>query len=148
VTRSAIVAMAAGLSALAAWEATLRRQSVGAHWSVGLVIVAAGAAAFLAGRHRQERAIPVWVGGAVRSVARWREVPLRWRLGVAVWVILIMAVIGWDLNSFVHQAHDLPTLSRLFGVVTGHEVGRGLVFAAWLGAGWYLVTGRRRPVAR
>jgi len=63
---------------------------------------------------------------------------------VVVWVLLVLAVIGWDLNSFAHQAHDLPTLSYLIGRVTRWRWGRGTFFAAWLALGVGLAAGRRR----
>lgn len=60
---------------------------------------------------------------------------------------LALATIGWDLNSFLHELHSLPTLSRLVGDVTRHRWGRGLTFGAWVALGAYLAAGWRRPHA-
>jgi len=38
--------------------------------------------------------------------------------------------------SSPRDAH--PTLSSLLNVLTGHEVLRGLLFTAWLAAGWWM----------
>ncbi len=63
-----------------------------------------------------------------------------------MWIAVIFAVVGWDLNSFIHQAHDLPTLSYEIGRITRYAWGRAVVFALWLLAGSALVAGRRsRP---
>jgi hypothetical protein len=53
----------------------------------------------------------------------------------------VLAVVGWDLNSFAHQAHDLPTLSYYTGRITRFAWGRALVFAAWLAAGVGIAVG-------
>jgi hypothetical protein len=138
------------LAALAAWEAMQARQTATANWGVVTVAVAAVVAAVVAGWGRQPMRSRAWLASAARAGGEWRRTPL-FSAGVVVWVLLILAVIGWDLNSFAHQAHDLPTLSYEFGRVTRHEWGRGLVFAAWLAAGVGLATGslvRERKAGR
>jgi hypothetical protein len=122
------------LAALSAWEGTLWRQSAAAHWSVGLSIAAVVVLAVVLGRGRQAEGSGAWLSGAARAVAGWRRTPSL-TTGVAVWAVLIAAVVGWDLTSFVHQSHELPTLSYQFGRVTRWHWGRALVFAAWLAAG-------------
>jgi hypothetical protein len=140
---AAAVIGAAGLCALAAWEGTLSRQSAAAHWSVGAGIAAALALAVVAGRGRQAAASRRWLTHAVRAVGgRWPRPG--YATGIAVWVVLILAVIGWDLNSFAHQARDLPTLSYEFGRVTRWHWGRALVFAGWAALGVLLAAGRLR----
>lgn len=153
----AAVIAGATLAALSGWEATLSRYSTTAHWGVLAVIAAAVLGALAAGRGRQRRRSGDWAGAAVRALrgraagdtgrgpAAGRS---RWSIlaaGVAVWIGLAAAAIGWDLYSFLVQSHQLPTLSRLFGDVTDHSWGRGLVFAAWAALGSYLAVGWRRP---
>jgi hypothetical protein len=131
------------LVTLALWEGTLSRQSAAAHWSVAVVAIVTVAAVLIAGWGRQQMGSGTWLTGAVRAIGRWRRTPL-FAAGIAVWALLVLTVIGWDLNSFVHQAHDLPTLSYYFGRVTRWWWGRALVFAVWLAAGVGLVAGWRR----
>lgn len=145
---TAIVALA-----LAAWEGTIGQGSATAHVSVLAVIALAIVTATLAGRGRQQATSADWVRRG--AGAMWGDVtgtsrrPRTRVFGTLAWIVLVAATIGWDLTSFVHQAHDLPTLSRVVGDVTRHEWGRALVFAAWLALGAYLsVGGRRRCRAR
>ena len=133
-----------GLAALSAWQGTLFRDSAAAHWSVGGAIAVAIVGAGVAGLRRQRTPSRAWLTGAARAAAGYRSRPAAEVAGVVVWVVLILAVIGWDLNSFVHQSHYLPTLSRLIGNVTRFEWGRGLVFAVWVGIGAYVAFGWRR----
>jgi hypothetical protein len=105
-----------------------------------VAIVATFTAALIAGQGRQRSTTRQWIDGTRRG---WQgSAPAYWA-GVVVWVVLLAAVVGWDLNSFVHQAHDLPTLSREIGRVTRYRAGRTIVFAAWLAAGLSLALGRR-----
>lgn len=135
----------AGCAGLAAWQGTLGRQSSAAHWSVAMLIALGGATAWIAGARRQRLRSRAWAGSAWRAVGEWRRRPPVAVAGVAGWVVLAAAAIGWDLNSFIHQSHDLPTLSHFIGFVTGVPAGRGLLFAAWLALGGYLALGWRRP---
>jgi hypothetical protein len=137
----------AALVALAAWEGTLDRQSAAAHWSVAAVIAAAIVVTVVAGRSHQRTTSRVWLASSWRSAASWRERPV-YAAGVGVWVVVVLAVVGWDVTSFVAQAHDLPTLSYFVGRVTRYEWGRAAVFAAWLAVGGYLAVGWRRGRAR
>lgn len=141
-------------AALAAWEGTVERLSLPSRSSVGALIGVAVVGAAVAGRSRQRATTSGWARGAldaaVRAVAGRGTRPGRLAVaGLLGWTTLVLATIGWDLNSFVHQVQSLPTLSRLFGDVTREAWGRGLVFAAWLGLGAYLAAGwRRRGAAR
>lgn len=145
-------ALAVAALALAAWQGTLVQSATAAHWSLLAVIAVALVVAVVTGRRRQREASSDWLrrrtGDALRDLVRTdRAVPIATVAGAAIWVVLVAATIGWDLNSFVHQAPDLPTLSRLVGAVTRHDWGRALVFALWLALGAYLAVGGRRRVA-
>lgn len=152
IARSKALALAAVavLVAFAAWEGLQSRQSAAAHWSVGVAIVLGAASVVVAGRGRQPTTSGAWLASAARAARRWRRDP-RYAAGVAVWTLLFLAVVGWDMNSFIHEVHDLPTLSYLVGRVTRFEWGRALLCAVWLAAGVGLVSGclvrRRRPRA-
>jgi hypothetical protein len=137
---------AAAVAALSwsVWEGGRSQSSGAAHWSVLATIALVLAAAVGFGRHRQAATASQWVGGPFhlrRSVA---EEPAT-ALGATVWTALVLATIGWDLYSFARERHDLPTLSRLFGDLTGHWAGRSAVFALWLALGIALAIGWRRP---
>jgi hypothetical protein len=144
-------ALRLALVALVIWEGTLGRNSSAAHWSVGIVIGLVLAGAVVAGRGRQRTGTRRWAGDAVRvaeGVLTGRDRrPMAQVVGTVVWVVLIAATIGWDMYSFFHQAHDLPTLSRLFGDVTDHVWGRIVVFGGWLALGGYLAAGWRKPLS-
>lgn len=122
------------LAALSVWEGMQWRQSSAAHWSVALTIVAVVVVALVLGRGRQAERSGTWCSAGARAVAGWRRT-LRLSASVAVWTLLLAAIVAWDLTSFVHQSHDLPTLSYEIGRVTRWHWGRALVFALWLAAG-------------
>ncbi|MGO9456031.1 MAG: hypothetical protein ACLP62_03135 [Acidimicrobiales bacterium] len=107
---------------------------------MGVTIVVVALATLIAGRGRQRATTGAWLTDAGRAVVGWRARP-GYAAGVAVWAVLLVAVVGWDLNSFAHQAHDLPTLSYLVGRVTRFTWGRALVYAAWLAAGAGIAVG-------
>ena len=135
--------LAAAAVGLSSWQAQLSRDSPGAHWTVALVVLAAIATAMVLGQRRQRQTMRAWVTGALRAVRAWRSHPTSAIISVLMWTVVIGGVIGWDLVSFVEQSHALPTLSYFIGHVTRYAVGRGLLFAAWLGVGAYLVSARR-----
>jgi hypothetical protein len=139
----AYAALAALFLALSAWQAELSRDSSDAHWCVALLIVAGFGAALVLGRGRQNQTTRRWVARNVHLVRTWRTRPRSAVVSGLVWAVLIGAVVAWDLVSFVFQSHDLPTLSYFIGHVTRDAVGRGLLFAAWLGVGAYLASARR-----
>lgn len=134
--------------AFAGWEGTLSRTAPAAHWSVLATIACALIVAAAAGRHLQRKSSGVWLrdglGAIAGDVTRRTRRPAPLVAGVAIWTALILAGIGWDLYSFSKEVQYLPTLSRLFGDVTGHDWGRALVFACWLALGAYLAVGWRR----
>jgi hypothetical protein len=139
----AYAVLAALLLALSAWQAQLSRDSSGAHWSVALLVVAAFGAAFVLGRGRQYQTTRSWVARNFHFVRTWRTQSRSVVVSARVWAVLIGGVVAWDLVSFVLQSHALPTLSYFIGHVTRYAVGRGLLFAAWLGVGAYLVSAQR-----
>jgi hypothetical protein len=135
--------LAALLLALSAWQAPLSRQSSAAHWSVALIIVTVFGAALALGWGRQYQTTRRWVARNLHFVRTWRAQSRSVVVAALVWAVLIGGVAVWDLVSFVFQSPALPTLSYFIGHVTRHAVGRGLLFAAWLGVGAYLLSGRR-----
>jgi hypothetical protein len=54
---------------------------------------------------------------------------------VTIWVLVALAVVGWDVASFVAQSHNLPTFSYLAGRITRWPWGRASVLATWLAVG-------------
>lgn len=136
----------AAVVAFVAWEGLQGRFSAASHTSILVVVGAVLLLALAAGRGRQRKKTRAWARDAVRTL---RRVPDAWRTrpaalaGAAVWILVIVATIGWDAASFMEQERSLPTLSRIFGAVTDHEWGRAVVFAAWLALGLYLALGWR-----
>lgn len=58
------------------------------------------------------------------------------RAGIGVWLILAVAVAGWELASFVqHPRAEHPTLSSLANDVLRHHPLRALAMVAWLTLG-------------
>jgi hypothetical protein len=106
---------------------------------IGLAITAA----VLFGAGRQAVTSRAWVRGPFALSRHLDEDPAQ-SLAATVWTVLLVAVIGWDLNSFVHQSHALPTLSSIFGHLTSTHAGRAIVFAAWLLLGAAIAVGWRR----
>jgi hypothetical protein len=137
-----VAALAAAL-AFAWWEGGLRQSQVPAHVGVLVVIGLGFATALVAGRRRQAIGTAAWVRGPLAVRRHLAEDPAG-TLGALVWIVLVLAAIGWDLNSFVHQSHDLPTLSSIFGHLTSTRGGRATVVALWLALGAALATGWRR----
>jgi hypothetical protein len=124
----------AALAVLAAWEGHQSEASAAAHRSVALVVLGVAIATVAVGHGRQRTTSVAWLIDAAHATGNWRARPL-YAAGVVVWAVLLLAVVGWDLNSFVHQAHDLPTLSYYVGRVTRHTWGRAALFGVWLAAG-------------
>ena len=146
--RIAYALLAAGAVAMSSWQAQLSRDSPGAHWAVALVVLAAFATTIALGRRRQRQTARTWVTGTLRAVRAWRSQPNSAIVSVFMWTLLIGGIIGWDLVSFVGQSQALPTLSYFIGHVTRYRIGRGLVFALWLGVGAYVVAGYRSAAPR
>jgi len=133
---------------LSSWQAQLSRDSPGAHWGVALLVLGAVGTAIAIGRRRQRQAARTWVAGTMRTIRAWRSQPTSAIVSVLMWTIVIGGVIGWDLVSFAEQSHTLPTLSYFIGHVTRYRIGRGVVFALWLGVGAYIVAGYRAEAPR
>ncbi len=134
----AYAVLVAGALALSTWQAHLSRHSPAARWSVAIVVVVTLGVALALGRGRQSDSTRRWVARNVLFVRTWRIQSRSDVVSALVWTALIVGVVVWDLVSFVFQTHALPTLSYFIGHVTRYPLGRGLLFAAWLGIGAYL----------
>ncbi len=137
------VAIAGGV-ALSAWQAGQSRDAGATHWTVLLTVAVALLGALALGRGRQRQTVRAWLAVTAGALGAWRARPRVAVGSVVVWTALAVAVVGWDLVSFIHQSHDLPTLSYYVGRVTRYPAGRGACFAVWLGLGAFLAVGGRR----
>jgi hypothetical protein len=142
------VLLVSGAIALSAWQAQLTRDASAAHWSVALLVVAAIVTAIVLGRGRQRQTARAWVTGNVRAARAWRSQPSAALVSAMVWTVLILGAVAWDLTSFIVHSPRVPTLSYFVGHVTRYDVGRGLLFALWLGAGSYIVSAWRSKAPR
>ncbi len=142
-SRALGIGLIAAAAAFAWWEGGLRQSSPAAHWGILAAIAVGLVTALVAGRGRQAVTSADWARGPVALRRHYAEDPAT-TLGAVVWVVLILAAIGWDLNSFVHQSHNLPTLSSIFGHLTSTRGGRAAMVALWLALGAALATGWRR----
>jgi hypothetical protein len=124
------------------------RDDPGARWIVAVLIGAAFGAAAVLGDDRQRQTGVAWLSDNARWVRQWRGHPRAQLVAVVVWTVLIITAVGWDLVSFVVQAHAYPTLSYYIGRETRSPAGRGLCFALWLGLGGYLAAGWRAGARR
>jgi hypothetical protein len=140
--------LAAGAVWLCVWEAGISRDSEGAHRSVALLVLAGLLTAVVLGRGRQHLTSRQWIARNARGIRRWRTRSSPAIAAAVIWAVLIAAVVGWDIVSFIYQAHALPTLSFFIGHVTRYRIGRGLVFALWLGTGGYLAVGWRAKASQ
>ena len=139
----AYAVLGAGAIALSTWQAHLSRSSSAAHWSVAILVAVAFGAAVALGRGRQRERTRPWLARNLLFIRTWRTQSRAAVVAALVWTILIAGVVVWDLVSFVCQSHSLPTLSYVIGHVTRYPLGRGLLFAAWLGIGATLVSAQR-----
>jgi hypothetical protein len=78
------------------------------------------------------------------AVASLRHRPRQEVLAVGTWVALCLAIVAWDLVSFVAQSHDLPTASYFIGHVTRYRAGRAALATAWVALGAALALANRR----
>jgi len=138
------VALVAAAAAFSWWEGGLHQYSTAAHSGILAAIALTLASALVAGVGRQATTTGAWLRGPLPIRRHLVEAPGA-TVAVLVWIVLLLAVIGWDLNSFVHQRHDLPTLSSIFGHLTSSRGGRAAVVALWLTLGAALAVGWRRP---
>jgi hypothetical protein len=142
VVGAATVAVLALALAFAGWEGTQPRDSAASHAGVAASIVVVLTAGLVAGRGRQHAPSARWAHRSLRTLVGLRTRAEGSR-GVTIWALVVVAVVGWDIASFVAQSPDLPTLSYLVGTVTHSPWGRGAVFAGWLIVGSGLALGHR-----
>jgi hypothetical protein len=70
--------------------------------------------------------------------------PLVPATGVRAWAAVWLGLCAWEVIAFAHQpsrtegSYDHPTLSVLSDSVLGTHLGRSIVLAAWVMAGWGL----------
>jgi hypothetical protein len=100
-------------------------------------------ACVVAGRGRQRQRSATWLESSARAATTALRHG-RVSLGVLAWVALVLAAVASDLTFLLLHSPDAPTLSRLIGAVTALPAGRGLLFAAWLGAGSWIALGWRQ----
>ena len=140
-----------GLAALTWWEGAQRAQTTSAQVSVATSIAAISLGGLILGAGRQRQRSRAWLAGNVRTVSDRESWTWPGTASVIVWILLLAAILGWDLASFLRRSPELPTLSYLTGRVTRFHVGRSGLYLAWLAAGLWLALAhrRRRPwVAR
>jgi hypothetical protein len=135
-------ALVAG-AALSAFEGTLSEGRTAAHVGVLVAIGLAFSVALAAGARRQLQPSLEWGRGPF-ALRRHLHEDRTASLGSLVWTLLVLGVVGWDLNSFARQSHRLPTLSTIFGHLSAHPAGRGALFFGWLVLGGALAVGWRR----
>ena len=133
-SRPTVAVTLAGALAFAGWEGTQQRDSAASHWGIAASVAVVLAAAWVAGRGRQQTSSIDWARRSVGPLLDRRQRPRR-VTGVTIWVLVALAVIGWDVTSFIAQSHDLPTFSYLAGRITRWPWGRATVLAAWLAVG-------------
>ncbi|MGA9077530.1 MAG: hypothetical protein WB383_04250, partial [Acidimicrobiales bacterium] len=69
-----------------------------------------------------------------------KRAPPRGR-GALVWVVAGGAAIAFELsNYFLSPRYAHPTVSYFLSTAAGHQWSRGILFAAWLTLGGYLVS--------
>ncbi len=132
----------------ACWEGHLRWPSQAAHISILIAIVVMFALALLAGRHRQPMSTAVWLSRVVATIRQPSTRPPVAIVGALIWIVLVLAVAGWDLHSFLLEQHSLPTLSYLIGRVSRFALGRSVLVATWLALGGFFVLANRSHVGR
>ncbi|MHB8188963.1 MAG: hypothetical protein ACYDHP_00760 [Ferrimicrobium sp.] len=136
------------ISGVAWWEGDQPWQSVAAHVSILMTIAVLLVAALVFGRGHQQLTNRQWLTSALRGIDNFLRRPRLYGVCVLIWLLLIVAVIGWDLHSFLLETHSLPTLSYLVGRITHSPIGRSIVVALWLAGGCYLVLADRAPSHR
>ncbi|MGH9044831.1 MAG: hypothetical protein ACRDVP_08400 [Acidimicrobiales bacterium] len=132
----ALVGGSGAAVALVVWEGGLFRDSAAAHWSVLATIAVVISIGALRSQMRRRA-----LGDGVKDAPSRSKETL---LGAAIWLSLALAAVAWDLNSFIAQRHDLPTLSGVIGLATANHPGRSAVFALWLASGMAVALWDRR----
>jgi hypothetical protein len=133
-----------GLVALSWWQGSQRAQTALAQASVAGSIAAIVLSAVILGAGRQRQRSRAWLTQNVRTVSHRQTWIWPDTASVIVWILLLAAVLGWDLASFLRQSPELPTLSYLTGRMTRFHVGRSGLYLAWLLAGLWLALAQRR----
>jgi hypothetical protein len=148
--RVAVVVPFLAVLALSGWEGVSNRDSAVAHAGV-IAIVASAVAAMVVAAVRRRRASPVTSPAVVVAIGNdgldehVRDPHGRSMVaGSVAWVLLFAALVGWDAFSFSQQSANTPTLSGLIGHITQSDVGRSVLFALWVAAGWLLATAKPR----
>jgi hypothetical protein len=100
-------------------------------------------------------ALPLLAAAAVTAAATWRQgrsgSPTgpgagtgrrsRWGGRDMIWLAPILAVVGWELYSFVSLPRSVhPTLSSLLDTFDSTHLGKTVALALWLVLGWFVVT--------
>lgn len=102
-----------------------------AWWATGLPPFSAGATVAVVGAGLGAMAI----GHVRRQHEDARPAPA----GVIGWLVLLVALAGWELLAFFqHPRSEHPTLSSLTNAALGTHTGRALAFATWLVAASWL----------
>lgn len=115
---AAHAAGAAGVLAYAWWATGLRPFSAEAT----LAVVGAGLAAMTTGQARRPQ------HDSRRAIA-----------GVRGWLVLLVALAGWQLLAYVQEPRsEHPTLSSLTNAALDTHTARAIAFAVWLIAGSWL----------
>ena len=85
-------------------------------------------------------AIGIAVVGIISVVRRRKPAAVNPLNGWQIWAAVALALIGWELFCLVQGPRvDHPTLSYYLDLITIHDLGRAIAFAAWLWLGGYLV---------
>jgi hypothetical protein len=102
--------------------------TIGADLVVAVPLAAAVAAMVVRSRSPRIRA----TDQPGRAARRWP--------GSVAWAVLAAVAIGWELFCFTAEPRSAhPTLSSLMDMADTTRWGKVLLFAAWMGLGWYLV---------
>jgi hypothetical protein len=108
------------------------------------VVTAVAIAAFVAASLVATRRRPIpgrapeLAGGERTELAKKAPSPGR---GVLVWVVAAGGAIAFELsNYFLSPRYAHPTVSYFLSTAAGHQWSRGILFAAWLTFGGYLVS--------
>jgi len=107
------------------------------------VVTAMAIAAFVAASLVVTRRRPIAgrapepAGGERTELAKRAPSPGR---GVLIWVVAAGVAIAFELsNYFLSPRYAHPTVSYFLSSAAGHQWSRGILFAAWLTLGGYLV---------
>lgn len=130
------------------WEGSHPWPSGAAHLSIIAAIGVIFALAIMEGRHRQRLSNRAWLSRIWAGIRRPTQRSWCFLFGAVVWVILVLAVAGWDFRSFLLEVPSLPTLSYLIGRVSRFATGRSLLVAAWLALGVFFVLANRVHITR